>query len=370
MNRLYKTLLLEHLHQYSQMAFLCGPRQVGKTTLAKSLSEFYPQTIYLNWDDLDDRQTILGGRKKLFEELKLKQLSDTNPLIIVDEIHKYKLWRNYLKGFFDHHKDEANIVVTGSAKLNIFRKGGDSLMGRYFLYHIHPLSVAELLDTSIPKNLFRTPQKIDDSIWDNLLKFGGYPEPFIKQNQQFYNRWQILRQEQWLREDIRSLSQVQDLAQMEVLALYVKQQTGQLINYSNLANRIRVSDQTIRRWFTLMKNTYYCFSLKPWQKNVSRSLIKEPKVYLWDWSLVEDEGAKIENFVAAHLLKAVHLWTDIGFGEFELFFIRDKEKREVDFLIVKDKHPWMLLEIKKSSQNAIGKNCCLCRRKRTGHHTC
>lgn len=356
MKRLYETVIQQHFQINEQMAFLSGPRQVGKTTISKYCKNFTSDFSYLNWDIVKDRNKILSGLEETVADLPLDAITIQRPLIVLDEIHKYKKWKNLLKGFFDEYKGALNIIVTGSAKLNTHRKVGDSLMGRYFLYRIHPLSVAELLRIDIPTELFSPPKLLDEAKFSALFEFGGYPEPFLKQDKRFFNQWQTLRQEQLIREDIRDLSHIQDLAQMELLAYQLQHQAGQMLSYTSLANKIRVSDQTIRRWINVLQSFYYCFKLQPWSLNISRSLIKEPKIFLWDWSIVKDEGHKIENFVASHLLKAVHFWQDLGFGKFGLYFIRDKEKREVDFLVTMDEKPWMLIEVKKSAKEPLSKN--------------
>ena len=229
-------------------------------------------------------------------------------------------------------------------------------MGRYFLYHVHPISVAELLRTFAPDKPISTPKEIPHNLFDALLEFGGFPEPFIKQNKRFYTRWKNLRNQQMLKEDIRDSSQIHEIAQLELLSYTLQYQSTQLLNYSNLSKKIRVSDQTIRRWVELLKSYYYCFTLKPWSQNISRGLLKEPKIYLWDWSILEDKGLKIENFIASHLLKAVNFWTDTGLGQYELYYLRDKDKKEVDFLVTENNKPWFLVEVKSSTKESISKN--------------
>ncbi len=350
MDRIYHTILEEHFSQYEQMAFLSGPRQVGKTTISTQICNESEYCNYLNWDINKHRTQILGDEETLLSGLPIDAVMEKKPLIVFDEIHKYKHWKNYLKGFIDEYKGKLNILVTGSAKLNIIRRGGDSLMGRYFLYRVHPLTVRELHSFALPTQEFQPPLKLNDEDFNALYKFGGFPEPLTKQTMQFYNRWQLLRQEQVIREDIKNSEQIQDLAQLEVLAELLKCQATKQLKYTELAKKVRVADTTIRRWVKVLENYYYCFILKPWTKNISRSLIKEPKMFLWDWSVIDDPGSKVENFVACHLLKAVHFWKDIGLGKYELFFIRDKEKREVDFLIVKNNKPWILIEVKTSAK--------------------
>lgn len=356
MERLYATVLNEHFSKYDQMAFLCGPRQVGKTTISKQCEATTSIFKHLNWDRLSDRTAILAGDKQIVSDLPINALLPQKPLLTLDEIHKYRYWKTLLKGLIDTYKGELQVLVTGSAKLNVFRRGGDSLMGRYFLYRVHPLSIAELARTTLPKNLYCLPSKIPNDVFTTLLEFGGFPEPFLKSEKQFYRRWQRLKQQQMLKEDIRDLSKVQELSQLDVLAALLQHQVGQLTSFSNLANKIRVSDQTIRRWIQILESFYYCFTIRPWSKNVPRSLLKEPKIYLWDWSQVPDPAMKIENFVASHLLKAIHFWNDMGLGEYGLYFIRDKEQREVDFLITQEQTPWILIEVKSSGKVSLSKH--------------
>jgi len=356
MKRIYESILNDHFAHYTQMAFAAGPRQVGKSTIAKSYCEKYPYTQYLNWDKTKDRELILKGQEFVADSLPIEAILEQKPLIVFDEIHKYKDWKNFLKGFVDEYKGKLDILVTGSAKLNVFQRGGDSLAGRYFLYRIHPVSTAELVRISLPQKIIAPPQKIDNTEFNALFEFGGFPEPLLRQEKSFFNRWQELRQQQILREDIRELAQIQELSQLEVLASILKQQAGQLSKYSEFAKKVRVSDTTARRWINVLEAFYYCFTIKPWSVNISRTLLKEPKIYLWDWSVIEDKGARIENFAACHLLKACHAWTDLGFGKFELYFLRDKEKREVDFLITQNQKPWILLEVKSSAKESLSEH--------------
>lgn len=229
-------------------------------------------------------------------------------------------------------------------------------MGRYFSYRLHPLSVAEILDPTLKAAEISSPKRIIDEQFSNLINFGGFPEPFLKHTSQFYTRWKRTRTQQLFEEDLRDATKIHELGQLQVLAEVLKQQAGQLTSYTELAKKVNVSIDTIRRWIETLKSFYYCYTLQPWTKNVVRSLMKEPKVYLWDWSCVPDVGARAENFIASHLLKAVHFWTDRGLGEYELCYLRDKEKREVDFLVVKNGKPWFLVEVKNSSNGSPSKS--------------
>ncbi|MFH0962724.1 MAG: AAA family ATPase [Planctomycetota bacterium] len=348
--RIYDALLSEHLSTHRQMAFVTGPRQVGKTTTCRNHAD-----SYANWDNVDDREQILAGPGRLVERLKLNRLSAITPTTLFDELHKYPRWKQFLKGFFDTYADQVRIIVTGSSRMGVYRRGGDSLMGRYFLYRMHPFSVAEALDQDLPdpKRIIRPPREVNSADFEALWLHGGYPEPFLKRDARFSRRWQSLRLEQLVREDIRDLTQIQQIDQLETLVNLLASRSAHQLVYGNLAKDVRVSIDTVRRWVDVLRNLHLGFLVRPWFRSVSRSLRKEPKWFLRDWAAIEDPGDKAETFVGCHLLKAVEGWSDMGLGRFELGYLRDKEKREVDFLVVRDGKPWFLVEVKQS-EGAIG----------------
>lgn len=346
MKRVYDDIIQYHLKEYSQMIFLGGPRQVGKTTLAKDVLA-HVKGIYLNWDVLHHRDMLLNKLSETIVENFPQTLGLPQGIIILDEIHKYRDWKNYLKGIYDTEHEKVKIIVTGSARLDLYKRGGDSLMGRYFPYTIHPFSVREIISPSLDlqnPSLIQEPQEISEDIFEALWTFGGFPEPLIRQNKRFHTMWKLTRFQQLFREDIRDVNSIRDLSQLELLATLLEQQVGKLLNYVSLATHARVSDNTVRRWLEILENFYFCFKVSPWTSNISRSLIKDPKIYLWDWSSIEDKGARFENFIASHLLKAAFLWKEIGLGDFKLHFCRTKDKKEVDFLVTKDQKPWILVE--------------------------
>lgn len=353
MKRVYEIVIEEHLAQNRQMGFISGPRQVGKTTISLEASSESPFQYYFNWDNDDHRALIVAGPKDVAAAAKLDELRESFPILVFDEIHKYRFWKRFLKGFFDTYEKKCRILVTGSARLDIYKRGGDSLMGRYFLYRFHPLSVREVVDASLPEAEIQLPRAIKDDDLKALLNFSGFPEPYLKRRKQFFSQWKRLRFEQLFREDLRDLSNVQEIGQIQLLAEILQEEASHSLNYSSLASKIKVSAPTLRRWIELLKSLYFCFTIQPWSKNLPRSLIKEPKIYLWNWALIEDVGAKNENFIASHLHKAVQFWTDRGLGDFNLYYLRDKEKREVDFLVTKDKKPWFLVEAKSSGNPGI-----------------
>jgi len=350
MERIYEALLIDHFANDSQMAFVAGPRQVGKTTTCIS---FNTDQHYFNWDNENDSRLFMNGPAAVAEKIGL---SDRRT-VVFDELHKYPQWRNFLKGFYDSYaKGRFNIVVTGSSRLDIYRKGADSSMGRYFLYHMHPLSVAELARQQMPEKEVSQPQSVSKVDFVRLDRFGGFPEPFLKNNVRFFNRWKRTRLKLLFREDLRDVTRIQEVGQVELLAEFIRQQAGQLLNYASLARKIRASQDSIRRWIGVLESLYYCFLIRPWTKNLTRSLLKEPKVYLTDWAMVDNPRVRFENMVGCHLLKAITWWQDLGIGEYGLHFLRTKDKREVDFLVSREGQPWFIVEVKSSHTRPLNKN--------------
>jgi len=335
------------------MAFVAGPRQVGKTTVCLSAAG---GAAYLDWDNQDHRRLILRGPEAVAEYAGLNKLSRDKKAIIFDEIHKYGKWKNFLKGFFDVYSRRAKITVTGSSRLDIYKAGGDSLMGRYFLYRMHPLSIAEIVRPVASLKEITSPAAIPRRSLDKLLKFGGFPEPYIKNSRSFFNRWKNLRHHQIFNEEIRDLTRIQEISQARILADILTAQAGNIASYTNLASSVNVSVDTIRRWITTLTSLYFCFIVRPWARGIRKSITKEPKVYLWNWAEVTEEGFRLENFTASHLLKAVHYWTDTGLGDYGLYYLRDKSKREVDFLVTRDQKPWFLVEVKASQKRPLSEH--------------
>jgi len=342
--RIYQSALERHLANERQMVFLSGPRQVGKTTLCENF-----QTFYLNWDKGGDRETILAGEEEVAEQAGLHLARKNKPVLTFDELHHYPQWKRFLKGFFDAYGKQAKILVTGSARLNVYKRGGDSLMGRYFPYRMHPLSVGELIHTEIcDGEITPAPESFPEENWSRLQTFGGFPEPFSRGDRMFLRRWQRLRFEQLLREDIRKDTAIRELDQIEALARILAERSGEQVVYASLGADVQVNEITVRNWMATLSSFFYGFCIKPWSKHVANAIRKSPKWYLRDWSGIRETGKKNETLVACHLLKAVEFWTDLGFGDYDLFYVRDKQKREVDFLVTRDGNPWFLVEVKTS----------------------
>jgi predicted AAA+ superfamily ATPase len=272
------------------------------------------------------------------------------PIVVFDELHKAPGWKNRLKGLWDLRGRDARLAVTGSARLDLFRRGGDSLVGRYFLFRVHPFSLGEItgapvrpagLAAAVARPLAGRPRELAV-----LSEHGGFPEPFLRRESAFTNLWRRTRTERLVREDLRDLNRVAEVSLVEAAVALLPERVGSLFSMQSLAEDLEVGPATIKRWMEWLSRLYLVHAVPPYVRNVARALKKQPKVYLWDWSEVPGPGARFENLVAGHLLKAVHAWTDSGLGAFELRFVRDKEKREVDFLVLRDRKPWMLVECK------------------------
>lgn len=342
--RIYQSLIESHLAEHRQIAILTGPRQVGKTTLCKQ-SEGH----YFNWDNFDHRAKILSGPKAIAELCDLDRPRKERPIIVFDELHKFLHWKDFLKGFFDTYEEQCKILVTGSAKLDFFRRGGDSLMGRYLPYRLHPFTVAELIHgTERKSDLLDQPAELSDAAWSQLQAHGGFPEPYLKADPRFTRRWQNLRREQFIREDLRDYSRVNEIQLLESMAILLADRSAEQLVYASLAKQLQIAPQTAKSWVEILVAGYLGFLVRPYHRNLSKALRKEPKWYLRDWSGLSEKGSRAETLIACHLLKAVEYWTDTGQGKFELRYIRDKQKREVDFVVLRDGTPWFLVEVKQS----------------------
>ena len=308
-----------------KMVFVGGPRQVGKTTLALEVAG--DRKGYLNWDIPEHRERILK-----------RELPDA-PLLVFDEIHKYHSWRNYLKGLYDARGGKTRILVTGSARLDLYRFGGDSLQGRYHYLHLHPLSLAET-SRGGAGNL------------PALLSRGGFPEPFLSRSGIEAKRWSREYRTRLIREDLVSLERIQDLGNLELLVLRLPELVGSPLSINALREDLGVSHATVVHWIAALERLYAIFRLPPFGAPRLRAVRKEQKHYQFDWSLVPGEAQRFENLVASHLLKWVHFETDARGRDLELRYFRDVEGREVDFVVTEDRRPILLVEAKWSDAPA------------------
>jgi predicted AAA+ superfamily ATPase len=316
-----------------KMVFLSGPRQVGKTTLAKTIMQQL-HGRYLLYDDPEDRNTIL---KRTFTK---------EGVVCLDEFHKHSRWKDYLKGLFDKHREHLQILVTGSARLDIYQQSGDSLFGRFFLHYLHPLSLAELhrIPVALPTDILSAHRPLDGL--DDLFRFSGFPEPFLAAKDADLRRWSNQRRELLIREDLSQLTQIQLLGVAENLMTLLPDRIGSLFSYAALAEDLQVATRTVQHWLYDFERLYIVFKITPYSKTVARAIRKRPKYYLWNWTDITEDGPRFENLVASHLFKATQTWTSLGLANAQLHFVSDRTQREVDFLITKEGKPWFLVEAK------------------------
>jgi len=315
-----------------KMAFVGGPRQVGKTTFAlgflgRDADETHP--AYLNWD-----------HPSVPPRLRNAELPAGEPLVLLDEIHKYARWRNLLKGIYDTEKSRRRLLVTGSARLDYYRKGGDSLVGRYRYFRLHPFSVRELARTPVRSDL------------EALLKFGGFPEPLFAQSEAEHRIWHRNRISRIVREDLRDLEHVREISLIEHLTDLLPARVDSPLSVRSLREDLQIDHKTAERWLQILENLYVCFRLSPYGPPRVRAVKKERKLYLWDWSSVEDDGPRFENLVASQLLKYCHWVEDTQGYSMELRYLRDTDKREVDFVVLRDRKPLFAVECK-SGEKAV-----------------
>ena len=319
-----------------RMVFVGGPRQVGKTTFALSMlgagsDESSP--AYLNWDYLPDRERILAAR-----------LPPSQRLVIFDELHKYASWRGLLKGLYDKHRSSVSFLVTGSARLDYYRKGGDSLQGRYHYYRLHPFTLRE------------SGRDADAAAVAHLLRFGGFPEPFLRGEERFHRRWLREHSARVVHEDLRDLEQVREVSRLDLLLAHLPACVGAPLSVNRLRTLLHASHESVERWIAAFERLYLCYRLAPFGSAPIRAVRKERKLYFWDWSRVNDPGPRFENMVAGHLLKYCHLVEDTEGHEMELRFLRDTDGREIDFVVLRDGRPEFAVECK-SGERAAAPAC-------------
>lgn len=309
-----------------KMVFIFGPRQSGKTTLAKKLlsdemGESREQR-YLNWDSTENREKII------------KEEFPAGPgILILDEIHKYSRWRQIVKGLYDTRKDDLKIIVTGSGRLDYYRHGGDSLQGRYHSYRLHPFSVGEIKESATPGI-------------ENLMRYSGFPEPFTLASDRETRRWSKEYKSRIIYDDINSLENIKDVSLLEHLAIRLPGLVGSPLSINSLRQDLQVSHQSVARWLTILENIYMIFRIYPFGAPKIRAVKKEAKHYHYDWTVIEDESLRFENLVACHLLKWCHFRQDYEGFDTELRYFRDIDRREVNFVIVENKKPVYFIECK------------------------
>ncbi len=347
-----------------QMRFIAGPRQCGKTTLARNfLSKKGCDDFYFNWDNKQTRISFNQNPEALYQEILSSKLK--LPWICFDEIHKIHKWKNILKSHFDQYEQNMRTIVTGSARLDLFRRSGDSLAGRYFLFQMHPLILSELDSKFSAKEIelasaeefieARLSRKLDSknraNALNQLLEFSGFPEPFSRASKKFHRTWQDTYTERLIFEDLQELSGIENLDAVSNLVGILPSTISNPLSINQLRLELELNHQTVKNHLKYLELTYLTFELKPYAKNLRHMIRKEKKLYFYDWTRVTDEAARFENYLACELKALCSLWTNSGLAKVELFYLRANNKKESDFLIVKDSKPWLILEAKLSSIN-------------------
>lgn len=327
MERYQKQAILHDLQK--KMVLLAGPRQAGKTTLAKAIAQEFSSSTYLTYDRAEDRKIILN-------EAWLPSVE----LIILDEIHKMPKWKNYLKGIYDTKLPHQKILVTGSARLEVFNKVGDSLAGRYFLHRLMPLSPSECDKVNVSYTL------------DRFLKRGGFPEPFLDQESIDADRWRLQYIDSLLRVDVLNFDNIQNLNAIRLVFDLLRERVGSPISYSSIAEDAAIAPNTVKKYIQILEALYIVFRVTPFSKNIARSLLKEPKIYFFDVGLVKgNDGIKFENFVATCLLKHALAKIDYLAESYDLKYLHTKERQEVDFALTLDNRIEKIVEVKHADQS-------------------
>jgi len=311
-----------------KMVFIVGPRQVGKTWLAKEIMKEYKNPIYLNYDNINHKEII---KKQVW-------LPGVD-LIVFDEIHKMPQWKTYLKGVYDTKLDATHILVTGSARMDAFKKVGDSLAGRFFVHHLFPFTIAELKGSYLKNTV------------SLLMERSGFPEPLLASNTEDVDRWRNLYTESLLGQDVLEFQDIDKVNAIRQVYQLLKNKVGSPINYSNIARDIGIAPATVKKYIEILEAIYIIFIIKPYTHKISRSILKEPKIYFFDYASITDMGAKFENFVALALYKHIKLKNDIHGTAYSLGFLKTKENKEVDFA-VSDIDLIEIIEAKVSDGNA------------------
>lgn len=336
-----------------KMVFMSGPRQSGKTTFAKSIAENYSNSVYYNYDSEPEKIIM---QPDFFENLN--RTNRTIPLVILDEVHKYKNWKPYLKGKFDKFSSEYQFIITGSGRMEMFNKRDDPLTGRFVSMRLFPLTLREFAkgvnieDFKKDKmnSLTLTENSNAENIKNDLLQFSPFPEPFLRSSRKFYRRWYRTYINQIIIQDIKDMTAIKHIKTIESLMRIMPERICAPLHYSSLSTLLQISIPTVKNWLNTLEQFFIVFSIIPYTE-ISRAIIKNRKYYMYDYGSINDIGAKYENFVALELLQFIEYWNCMGEGEFELRYLKNKEQQEIDFILMLDGKPFFIIEAKNGEES-------------------
>ncbi|MFH1282425.1 MAG: AAA family ATPase [bacterium] len=347
-----------------QMRFISGPRQCGKTTIAKAhLAKLNCSAFYYNWDRREVRTRYRLENDFLHHDLlNSPSQSSKRYWVCFDEIHKMPKWKNILKDFFDSHEKEINFIITGSARLDMFKRSGDSLAGRYFLFRLNPFLLSELcgrkLETVLPekhaidyieKSIAH--KKHEQKAMESMLKLSSFPEPLLKNNSLFARKWHESYMEKIVKEDLRDLSSIHQMEKVIDLIYLLSAGISSPLSIKSLKEELELNFNTVKNYINYLMLVFVLFQIPPYHKSMKRVIRKEKKAYFYDISPVQNEAARFENYIALELKIRIDLWNDIQQDKYDLFFFRTREGKETDFVITKNGAPYFLCEAKLSSTN-------------------
>ena len=366
-NHIIQQWSLDENFLHGRMSFICGPRQIGKTTLAQQHLEGLKQNEhYYNWDSISLRRQFATNPVFFIENLASSLLTakkmpaGQRPWIVFDEIHKYPQWKNILKGYYDEWKNSIIFVITGSARLDYFRHSGDSLVGRYFLFKMFPLHPNDITGYILNRDVIWHPMSMENPFDEadkefqdataHLYDLTGFPEPLSVASQEFYERWKDTHLTLITGEDIRDLTKITNVQKLQTLFFLLPERVGAPLSLNNIRKFLDCAHASVVNWLEALKKVYLIFDVEPYTSRLSRAVRKERKYYLWDWGILDDPGKRFENFIAVQLQRAVSAWTEWGKGNYQLRYVRTKDKREVDFVITEKNQPCLLIESKKTDK--------------------
>lgn len=302
---------------------ITGPRQSGKTTLCQHV---FPDKKYVSLEDIDNRKYAMSDPRGF--------LSEYSNGVIIDEVQKVPDLLSYIQGIVDKNQIKGEFILTGSSQFELSRSISQSLAGRTALLKLFPFSYVEIYNSAEYS-----------AEWVNKVLYKGF-YPRIHSDDLDATEAMSAYVETYVERDVRQFYDVKDLNLFSTFIKLIAARTGQILNYSNIADDCGVTIPTIKNWVSILEQSYIIFLLQPYHSNMKKRLVKTPKVYFYDVGLcaylngakqenhigaLPNKGSLFENFVISEVLK---MSAHNSFKD-EFYFFRDKNKKEVDLLINK-----------------------------------